>query len=63
MGIKQPDSEKVSVYECGFDSVTGLFRPMVIDEGIASITCVEAKKEALARRKLQVRQLLTPPGI
>ena len=24
--------------------------------------CVEAKKEALARRILQVRQLLTPPG-
>ena len=29
---------------------------------IASITCVEAKKEALARRILQDRQLLTPPG-
>ena len=33
-----------------------------IDEGIASTTCVEAKKEALASRILQVRQLLTPPG-
>ena len=33
-----------------------------IDEGIASTTCVEAKKEALARRILQVRQLLTTPG-
>ena len=33
-----------------------------IDEAIASTTCVEAKKEALARRILQVRQLLTPPG-
>ena len=25
-------------------------------------TCVKAKKEAVARRILQVRQLLTPPG-
>ena len=33
-----------------------------IDEAIASTTCVKAKKEALARRILQVRQLLTPPG-
>ena len=33
-----------------------------IDEAIASTTCVEAKKEALVRRILQVRQLLTPPG-
>ena len=33
-----------------------------IDEAIASTTCVEAKKEALARRILQVRQLLTSPG-
>ena len=36
-----------------------------IDEAIASITCVEAKKEALARRIVQYfkfRQLLTPPG-
>ena len=33
-----------------------------IYEAIASTTCVEAKKEALARRILQVRQLLTPPG-
>ena len=33
-----------------------------IDEAIASTTCVEAKKEALARQILQVRQLLTPPG-
>ena len=33
-----------------------------IDEAIASTTCVEAKKEALARRILQFRQLLTPPG-
>ena len=31
-------------------------------EAIASTTCVEVKKEALARRILQVRQLLTPPG-
>ena len=33
-----------------------------IDEAIASTTCVEVKKEALARRILQVRQLLMPPG-
>ena len=33
-----------------------------MDETIASTTCVEAKKEALARRILQVSQLLTPPG-
>ena len=33
-----------------------------IDEAIASTTCVETKKEALAMRILQVRQLLTPPG-
>ena len=33
-----------------------------IDDAIASTTCVKAKKEALARRILQVRQLLTPPG-
>ena len=33
-----------------------------IDEAIASTTCVEVKKEALARRILQVRQLLTLPG-
>ena len=33
-----------------------------IDDVIASKTCVKAKKEALARRILQVRQLLTPPG-
>ena len=31
-----------------------------IDEAIASTTCVEAKKEALARRILQVHQLLMP---
>ena len=33
-----------------------------IDEAIASTACVEAKKEALARQILQVRQLMTPPG-
>ena len=33
-----------------------------IDEAIASTTCVEAKKEALARRILQVHQHLMPPG-
>ena len=33
-----------------------------IDEVIMSTTCVEAEKEALARRILQVYQLLTPPG-
>ena len=33
-----------------------------IDDAIASTTCVKAKKEALVRRILQVRQLLTPPG-
>ena len=33
-----------------------------IDEAIASTTCVEAKKEVLMRRIIQVRQLLTPPG-
>ena len=33
-----------------------------IDEAIASTMCVEAKKEALARRILQVCQLLMPPG-
>ena len=33
-----------------------------IDEAIASTTCTEAKKEALARRILHVCQLLTPPG-
>ena len=33
-----------------------------IDEAIASTTCVEAKKESLARRILQVRQLLMPLG-
>ena len=33
-----------------------------IDEAIASTTCVEAEKEALARQILQVSQLLTPPG-
>ena len=33
-----------------------------IDEAIASTKCVEVKKEALARRILQVRQLLTLPG-
>ena len=33
-----------------------------INEIITSTTCVEAKKEALARRILQVRQLLTLPG-
>ena len=33
-----------------------------IDEAITSTTCVEAKKEALAGRILQVRQLLTLPG-
>ena len=33
-----------------------------IDETIVSTTCVEAKKEALARRILQVHQLLTLPG-
>ena len=33
-----------------------------IDDAIASTTCVKAKKEALARRILQVCQLLTPPG-
>ena len=33
-----------------------------IDEAISSTTCIEAKKEALTRRILQVRQLLTPPG-
>ena len=33
-----------------------------IDEAIASTTCVEAKKEALVRRILQVHQLLTLPG-
>ena len=29
---------------------------------IASTTCVEAKKEVLARRILHVCKLLTPPG-
>ena len=33
-----------------------------IDDAIASTTCVKAKKEALAWRIVQVRQLLTPPG-
>ena len=33
-----------------------------IDKAIVSTTCVKAKKEALARQILQVRQLLTPPG-
>ena len=33
-----------------------------IDEANASTTYVEAKKEALARRILQVRLFLTPPG-
>ena len=41
-------------------AVMGISR-IQIDEAIASTTCVEAKK-ALARRILQVRQLLTPPG-
>ena len=33
-----------------------------IDKAIVSTTCVEVKKEALVRRILQVRQLLTLPG-
>ena len=33
-----------------------------IDDAIASTTCVKAKKEALARRILHVRQFLTPSG-
>ena len=33
-----------------------------IDKVIASTTFVEVKKEAIARRILQVCQLLTPPG-
>ena len=33
-----------------------------IGETIVSTTCLEAKKEALAKRILQVCQLLTPPG-
>ena len=39
-----------------------IIRTIQIDEEIASTTCIEAKKEALAWRILQVRQLLTPPG-
>ena len=33
-----------------------------IDDAIVSVTCVEASKEALARRKPQVCELLTPLG-
>ena len=38
------------------------FREFKFYEAITSTSCVETKKEALARRILQVRQLLTPLG-
>ena len=42
--------------------VTFCISRIEVDEAIASTTCVEAKKQALARRILQVRQLLTLAG-